>query len=63
MAVIILNISESDYGVEYGHGKQHYSLRINHEELCQFEHTFEDGLASCLRKAADALEEGEDEMQ
>jgi hypothetical protein len=55
MAVVILNISESK-GLTYGSGKQIYSLRINYTELCQFEHVFEYGLASCLRAAAVALE-------
>lgn len=47
MAVIIQNIS-----VEYGRGLQQYELRINNKHIAYFEHTFEDGLAVCLEKAA-----------
>lgn len=55
MAVLIVNVSEQ-YGVEYGKGLQHYELRINHQFKAKFTHDFEDGLAKCLRKAADAFE-------
>jgi hypothetical protein len=58
MAIIIQNISE-DYGKEYGKGEQVYVLRINRIIKCIFNHNFEDGLAECLRKAAEAFELGE----
>lgn len=58
MAVIIVNVSESE-GLTYGSGKQKYQLRINNHHKCFFYHTFEDGLATCLRKAADAFDEME----
>jgi hypothetical protein len=58
MAVLIVNVSE-DHAVPYGSGIQHYELRINYKVLAKFTHTFEDGLAICLRKAADAMEENE----
>ena len=56
MSVVITNISE-EKGKDYGRGKQHYVLGINHLKFVEFEHNFEDGLASCLRAAADAFEE------
>lgn len=30
-----------------------YSLRINQQEICQFTHKREDGLSTCLKRAAD----------
>jgi hypothetical protein len=60
MSVVITNISEQ-YNKEYGRGKQHYVLGINHLKFVEFEHNFEDGLATCLRKAADAFEKLEAE--
>ena len=36
------------------YGAHTYSLRINHQELCQFVHNREDGLTTCLKKASDA---------
>lgn len=56
MSVVITNISES-HGKEYGRGTQRYVLGINHLRFVEFEHKFEDGLAACLRAAADAFEE------
>lgn len=58
MAIIIENISEQ-YNVEYGKGEQHYRLRINNHIKCEFTHNFNQGLSTCLRKAADAFEEAE----
>lgn len=37
-------------------GKQQYVLMINRTEITTFEHKYEDGLAACLRAAADAAE-------
>ena len=48
-----------DKGIPYGSGKQYYQLRINYTKKAEFYHNFEDGLAVCLRKAADALEKEE----
>lgn len=56
MAVIIQNITDD---MKYGRGTQRYELRINRIHKAFFEHEFEDGLAVCLRKAADALEQEE----
>lgn len=55
MAVIIHNLT-SDSGGKYGEGEQLYELKINIYHKCYFTHNFEDGLAECLRKAADAFE-------
>lgn len=57
MAVIILNVTESTGRGVYGVGEQHYLVRINYKVICEFTHNFEDGLAVCLRKAADQVEE------
>jgi hypothetical protein len=56
MAVIIHNVTEILGHGEYGKGKQTYDLKINHRLMCRFNHHFEDGLAICLRAAADQLE-------
>jgi len=56
--IYILNISEA-YGYTYGEGKQVYELGINKVPYCTFEHNFEDGLSTCLRKAADAFDKSE----
>lgn len=55
MSIIITNVSEQ-YNKEYGVGEQHYILSINRNQLVEFKHNFEDGLSTCLRKAADAFE-------
>ncbi len=36
-----------------------YEVRINRELICHFHHKRSDGLATCLRKAADAVWEKE----
>jgi hypothetical protein len=52
MAVIIQNVSEGPMT-----GLQQYIVRINSDPVvATFEHIREDGLAECLRKAADAVE-------
>lgn len=50
--IAIVNISEpcKPFGVHK------YSLRINRQEVCQFDHKREDGLAACLMAAAKAAE-------
>ena len=37
-------------------GVHTYSVRINRQEVCQFDHKREDGLAACLMEAAKAVE-------
>lgn len=56
MSIVITNISEQR-GKEYGRGLQHYVLGINHLRFVEFAHRYEDGLASCLRSAADAFDD------
>ena len=34
-----------------------YEVRINHDVICRFTHKREDGLATCLRLASEAVEE------
>ena len=41
---------------EKKNGKTLYSVQINHDVICQFYHRREDGLAACLRKAAEAVD-------
>ena len=37
-------------------GPHTYSVRINRQEICQFDHKREDGLSACLLAAAKAVE-------
>lgn len=38
-------------------GLHTYEVRINHDVICRFTHKREDGLATCLRLASEAVEE------
>jgi hypothetical protein len=38
------------------HGTHEYVIRINHHEICKFKHRRENGLAVCLKKASEAVE-------
>lgn len=38
-------------------GLHHYRVQINDTLICEFDHVREDGLAECLRKAANAVDE------
>ena len=58
MSVLIHNMSEH-FDIKYGVGEQRYVLCINKQVKAEFTHYFEDGLATCLRKAADALDKNE----
>lgn len=49
----IINISKNP---QRG-GRNQYALMINNTEIAEFEHVYEEGLAGCLRKAADAAEQ------
>ena len=53
MAIIVHNITEG--GIDYA-GINKYQVRINQKVIAEFEHLRTDGLAVCLRKAADAVE-------
>ena len=50
MSIIIQNMGGSPLGV------CKYQLRINEKIIAEFEHSRPDGLATCLKKAADAAE-------
>lgn len=53
MSVIITNVSAHDGSI----GISDYIVRINDEPvIARFEHWRHEGLATCLRKAADAVE-------
>jgi len=39
-----------------------YTLHINDQHICTFTHKRSDGLAECLRKAAEAVERDRNEM-
>jgi len=49
--ILIVNVSEN-----YGKGIQVYEVRVNREVIAPFLHSYTDGLAVCLRKAAEAVE-------
>jgi hypothetical protein len=53
MSIIIHNISGDDFDAT---GLNKYQVRINQKVIAEFEHTRSDGLATCLRMAADAVE-------
>ena len=38
-------------------GLHTYEVRINHDVICRFTHKRENGLATCLRLASEAVEE------
>jgi len=50
MSIIIQNMKGDALGVCT------YQLRINQKIIAEFEHSRPDGLAACLRRAADAVE-------
>ena len=52
MSVIITNVSKHDDVA----GPNDYVLRINYREIARFSHIRNQGLAECLRRAAEAAE-------
>lgn len=56
MSIIIKNVSPSHVK---DNEPNEYILRINDRIVAEFEHIRDDGLAVCLRKAAEALEKKE----
>ncbi len=48
--IAIVNVSET-----YKKGIQTYEVRINREVITTFQHDYNDGLAICLQRAADAV--------
>lgn len=54
MAIIIQNISGDNFDYT---GINQYQVRINNKVIAEFQHTRSEGLAKCLRLAADAVED------
>lgn len=58
--IVITNISED----ALLRGMNKYELKINEKVICRFEHDrHPEGLAQCLRDAADAVDKKNDENQ
>ncbi len=56
--IAIINRGPAGVHIEDGPGGWRlYEVMINHDLICSFNHKRSDGLAVCLRKAADAVEE------
>jgi hypothetical protein len=51
MSVIIHNMGSLDGTQD---GNHQYSLKVNNELICTFEHRRSEGLAKCLKRAAEA---------
>lgn len=58
MSIVIQNMGYTN-DKKGKHDDCHYALRINHKTLTHFIHSRQEGLATCLRKAADAIDKGE----
>lgn len=58
MAVVIQNISPLGTPDNRDH---HYKVAINFDEITTFVHRRDEGLAACLRRAADAVERKQNE--
>jgi hypothetical protein len=60
MSIIITNCGPTNEGEaeEYG-GERLYKVFINKTFICEFKHFRKDGLATCLQKAAEAIEKGD----
>lgn len=58
MAVVIVNVTKGDklYDDTADHD---YELRINTKHIVDFTHRRDEGLAVCLRRAADAMDKAE----
>jgi hypothetical protein len=50
IAIINLGTNPNPYGIH------EYVVRINQREICKFKHRRETGLAVCLKKASEAVE-------
>lgn len=58
MSVIITNVSEHDDVF----GRNDYVVSINRKPVATFKHERRNGLAECLRAAADAVEKQREDM-
>jgi hypothetical protein len=47
---------------ELPNGKHRYSVQINNEFICEFEHFRSDGLALCLEAARDAVQQEREDL-
>lgn len=55
MSIIISNVTRGDK--LYDNSAEHdYEVRINHKHIVDFSHRRNEGLAVCLRRAADAID-------
>lgn len=52
MSIIITNIDKHPRET----GSHEYVVKINRDTICYFTHNREDGLATCLRRAANAVQ-------
>ena len=52
MAIVIQNVGNNPSPF----GEHEYVVRINNDEICRFTHVREQGLATCLMRAAEAVE-------
>ena len=59
MSVVIQNMGKIKGETDDWGGLHQYQLRINHSVIAEFIHARRDGLATCLRLAAKAVEEQE----
>jgi len=51
--IAIINVSKKYSKTNW----QKYQVKINKKNICEFKHKASDGLAICLKKAADAVSE------
>ena len=59
MSIIIRNLGPTtEQNADDPMGERQYELRINNRVLAYFKHTRKNGLAACLREAANAAEQG-----
>lgn len=59
MSIIIQNLGAVDErSADDPMGERNYVVRINDKIITYFKHTRKDGLATCLRKAAEAVDNG-----
>ena len=59
--IAIVNVTDKEGKGEYGKGTQTYEVRINYKVLFKYTHKFEDGIAECLYKAANAAKKWEED--
>ena len=55
--MIIENLGPTSPEEDHPGGLRNYRVRVNREPIASFQHYREDGLADCLRLAAEAIDE------